>query len=70
MDRTSLDTAILILTLLFIRGIFVFGKGANRPKKGKDPDPVDEALQPTEEVVFVLSVVLLAVSIVIWYVGG
>lgn len=68
MERTSLDITILILTVLIIRGIFVFGKRAN-PGKGKSPDPTRETLQPTEEVVFFLSVILLAVSILIWYLG-
>ncbi len=69
LERTSLDITILILTVLIIRGIFVFGRRAN-PGKRNDPDPAQETLKPTEEVVFFLSVILLAVSIVIWYVGG
>ncbi len=63
LDRTSLEIAICILAVLILRGIFIFGFR----KKNPALNPLNEDIQPTEEVVFILALILMAISIAFWF---
>ncbi len=66
MDRTSLEIVIGILGVLILRGIYILLRRNSNPEKGKG-DGVEENIRPTEEVVFLLSIILLAVCIALWF---
>ncbi len=66
MKRSSLEILISILIILAIRGFFVLFKGGRREQPAQQRDEIDEIFRINEEVVFVLSLILLAVTFVLW----
>ena len=66
MDRSSLEIVIGILGVLIPRGIYVLLRRNSHPEKSKG-DGVEENIRPTEEVVLLLSIIILAVCIALWF---
>jgi hypothetical protein len=64
LDRTSLEIAIFISGFLILRGIFVLLRGGANPRRDTS---AEENIRPTEEVVFLLSVILLAISLALFF---
>ena len=66
MDRTLLEIAIGIAGVLILRGTYVLLRRNSDSEKGKG-DGVEENIRPTEEVVLLLSIIILAVCIALWF---